>query len=62
MRKIKEIIMERDGLSADEAEELIQEARNEFYSLLESGDIVGAENIMYDWFGLEPDYLEEFFL
>ena len=56
---IKQILMQRDGLSAEEAEELIIEARNDMNYMLENGDTVGAYNICQDHFGLEPDYLDE---
>ena len=61
MRSIKEILMERDGLDEDTAEELIQQAKDEFHELLEEGRLLEAEDICRTHFGLEPDYLEEFF-
>jgi len=61
MRTIKEILIKRDGLSADEADELILEAKEDFEYCLAQGDMDGAENICEVHFGLEPDYLEEFF-
>ena len=56
---IKQILMQRDGLSAEEAEELIIEARNDMNYMLENGDVDGAYNVCQDHFGLEPDYLDE---
>ena len=50
---IKQILMRRDGMSADEAEELIQEARE---AVAEGRD---PEEVCYDYFGLEPDYTWE---
>ena len=56
---IKQILMRRDLMSADEADCLIEDAKREFHLLLEAGDFISAEDICADWFGLEPDYLEE---
>lgn len=50
---LKQILMHRDGMSADEAEELIQEARE---AVAEGQD---PEEVCYDYFGLEPDYVWE---
>ena len=59
MKTIKTILMYRDGMPPEEAEDLIREAKEELYQFLEQGDFYSAENICADWFGLEPDYLEE---
>lgn len=48
---IREVLMRRDGMSEEEADELIAEARKE---LTEGRD---PEEICVDWFGLEPDYI-----
>lgn len=55
---IKDILIKRDGLSAEAAQAEIELARADLYSMIESGD-PNAHNICADWFGLEPDYLEE---
>lgn len=58
MRKsIKEVLMERDGLSAEEAEDLIKEAREDFMKRLDDGE--SPEDICEEWFGLEPDYIDD---
>lgn len=59
METIKQILMRRDGMSAEDAQELIDEARYAMYDALERGDQDEAENVCQDWFGLEPDYLME---
>lgn len=51
METLKEILMRRDGLSAAEAQDLIDEARER---VLEGED---PEEILHDDFGLEPDYV-----
>ena len=61
MKPIKETIMIRDGISESEADELISQAREQFNEYLENGEIGLAEDICLEFFGLEPDYLDEFF-
>ncbi len=58
---IKSILIRRDKMTSDEADDLIQEARQQFNSYLEAGDITSAEDICSEYFGLEPDYVIEFF-
>jgi hypothetical protein len=43
--------MRRDGLTSDEADDMIEEARERIYS----GD--DPEEILLEEFGLEPDYV-----
>ena len=50
---IKQVLMRRDGLSADEADELIEYAKE----LVADGE--DPEEVCYDEFGLEPDYVFE---
>ncbi len=58
---IKSILIRRDKMTSDEADDLIQEARQQFNSYLNVGDITSAEDICLEYFGLEPDYIIEFF-
>lgn len=53
MESIKQILMRRDGMSANEAEKLIQEARE---AVAEGQD---PEEVCYEHFDLEPDYIWE---
>jgi len=54
---IANVLRRRDGLSQKQADECVDELRNEFYQRLENGDDVWD---LMDEVGLEPDYLEEF--
>ena len=54
---IANVLRRRDGLSQKQADERVDELRNEFYQRLENGDDVWD---LMDEVGLEPDYLEEF--
>ena len=56
---IKEVIMERDGLPEEYADCLIAEAKDEIQQCVDEDDLLGAENVIYDYFGLEPDFLME---
>jgi hypothetical protein len=52
---LKEVLMRRDGLSADEAEELIAEMK----AAVAEGD--DPEGVLADYAGLEMDYIWELF-
>jgi hypothetical protein len=52
MKSLKETIMERDELTSDEADELIDIARQRIYE--ENDD---PEEVLREEFGLEPDYI-----
>ena len=59
MESIKEILIRRDGMNSNDADELINDAEEELANYLSEGDIDSAENICQDYFGLEPDYIHE---
>ncbi len=51
METLKQVLMRRDKLSSDEADELIAEAKE----LVLAGE--DPEEVLQDEFGLEPDYV-----
>ena len=53
MNKIVEILMERDGMSQDEAQSLVDETREEVLN----SDSFDVDDVMADMLGLEPDYI-----
>lgn len=53
MNKIVEILMERDGITEEDARALIEETRDEIMWNPEN-----ADEIIQDYLGLEPDYLD----
>lgn len=59
MKSIKQILMERDGLTEQESVNLIEEATEQLNRYLDEGDIEMAEQVCEEYFGLEPDYLME---
>lgn len=58
-KRIIKILIERDGISEDEAIERVQEVKE----LLEEAEysLNLCENILANELGLEPDYLLDFF-
>ena len=57
MKGIKETLMERDGLTDVEADDLISEAKADLMERLDDGEM--PFDICGEWFGLEPDYMDE---
>ncbi len=51
MESLREVLMRRDELSAEEADEMIEYAR----SRVDDGE--DSEEVLKDEFGLEPDYV-----
>jgi len=54
---IKSVLMKRDNMSEHEANEAINEARDQLYDMLAAGE--DPYYICEYEFGLEPDYLED---
>ena len=55
LRKVVNIIMERDNLSFDDAKEDVLECRRAMRAAIDSGD--DPEEILAELLGLEPDYI-----
>ena len=58
MNEIIEILMRRDGISQLEAENLVEECREELFVAAARGNYQECEDIVYSYLGLEPDYLD----
>jgi len=61
METIKEVLMRRDKLTAEEADDCILEAQERLNEYLNDDDMDGAYNICAEMFGLEPDYIDELY-
>mgnify|MGYP003625485237 FL=1 len=61
MESIKEVLITRDGMDPTDADDLIAQAQAEFNEHINNNELDLAENICQEWFGLEPDYVIEFF-
>ena len=59
-KSIKSIIMARDNLTEAEADDLIAQTQEAFDDYVSENDLDSAQNICMEFFGLEPDYLDEF--
>ncbi|KKL95507.1 hypothetical protein LCGC14_1853920 [marine sediment metagenome] len=59
METIKKVLMNRDGMSAEEADNLIDEAKSDLHKHIKNGEI--PEDICEEWFGLELDYIDQLF-
>jgi AmiR/NasT family two-component response regulator len=57
MESIKEILMSRDGMTEEEANDLIEQAKEDMNRRLDEGEM--PDDICEEWFGLEPDYIME---
>jgi len=57
MTDLKSVLMLRDNISSLEADDLIEEAKDQLQNYLDDGDTESAHNICEEFFGLEPDYI-----
>lgn len=59
---VKEVLIRRDGMDSFDADDLIHQFQDELDSLLlDGGAVEDAYQLVLDWFGLAPDYLDDFF-
>ena len=56
---IKQILIRRDNMTSEEANDLILEATEALNDYITNNDTESAHNICSEYFGLEPDYLDE---
>lgn len=59
MNEIVEILMQRDHISQLEAENLVEECREELWDAAARGNYQECEDIIALYLGLELDYLDE---
>ena len=57
--KLKQILIERDNLTPEEAQDLIDQAIEDLEQLIDSGEYIDDAKFMLDWFSLEPDLFIE---
>lgn len=58
---IRKILMERDGMSAAEANELISICQEEINEIInDSCSLMDVEEVISDNLGLEPDFVMDF--
>ena len=56
MNRVVKILMDRDNIDQENAEALVRETRDEILSLDEA-NVFEADEIIYEYLGLEPDYI-----
>lgn len=56
MKEVIKILMERDGISEEEARALVKETSDEIMML---DDPCKADEVIMDYLNLEPDYISE---
>lgn len=56
-RSLRDTLMRKDGISAEEADAQIESVREELYDRLDDGEM--PFEICAERFGLEPDYLDD---
>lgn len=57
MKEIINILMRRDGISENEARDLVEDCMEEVETAIAGGHYIEAEDIFMDYLHLEPDYL-----
>lgn len=57
---IKHILMERDNMEPDEAQDVIDEAQEAFDEYMDAMDLEAALGVCEEFFALEPEFLMAF--
>ena len=57
MNRVIDILMKRDGIEYEDTRSLVKETKDEIIS-----NPIDANEIIKDYLGLEPDYLEDILL
>jgi hypothetical protein len=60
MNRIIKILMDRDGISYKEAEQMYFETREALMDFFDGVSVLSAEEILMDKLGLEEDYIFDF--
>ena len=60
MKEIIRILMERDGLTYEEAKEEYQHCKSELMDAMEGTSCLSPEEVLAEELGLEPDYIFDF--
>jgi hypothetical protein len=59
MEELIKLLMRRDSISENEAYNLVEGCQQEIHEAIKFGaNLELVEDIVMDWLGLEPDYLE----
>ena len=64
-QRIVAILVKRDGISEGEAEDIVQQVKEQLASIVSASNldpftgVMECEGVVADMLGLEPDYVEE---
>ncbi len=56
---IKQVLIRRDSMSPEDADDLITAAKLQLHEYIKDEHFIEAEDICAEFFGLEPDYIDE---
>lgn len=59
MSKVVDILMKRDNITKEEAQNLVSRVSEEITNAIEASDYELVEDIMYSDLGLEMDYIDD---
>lgn len=59
---IVQILMARDGLDEMDAQEAVEDFKEQLEKYLETQSLVAIEQLLEEELGLEPDYLDAFLI
>ena len=60
MKDTVRVLMQRDGMSREEAEEMVNNAKRELNAMIEEEEYDEVEDMLLCDFGLEMDYIFDF--
>lgn len=58
--RIVRILMDRDGVTREEAFEMYEDCRSELFDAMCGTSCVDPDDVLMEQLGLEPDYLDDF--
>lgn len=62
MEEIIAILMKRDKCSREDAKWAYRETKEMLYDAIQCGEFDEVDEILMDMLGLEPDYIDRFFM
>lgn len=60
MNRVIKILMDRDGMTYEEAKEVYEDTKSELMDALEGTSCTSPEEVLANELGLEPDYIFDF--
>ena len=57
--RVVQILMDRDGITEEEAKQMIEDCRSELLDAIDGTNVLSPEEVIEGELGLEPDYFED---